>query len=62
MSMKKIKCPCCGQETVSEYDVCPVCYWENDPIQLQNPNFSGGANQMSLTEAKEAHKKGQPVK
>ena len=60
--MKEIKCPCCGKTTVSEYAICPVCSWENDPIQLQNPSLSGGTNRMSLTEAKEAYHNGQPVK
>lgn len=61
MSMKEMKCPCCGKTAVSEYDVCPVCHWENDPIQLQHPD-THGANRMTLKEAKEAYKKGQPVK
>jgi hypothetical protein len=60
--MKEIKCPCCGKTTVNEYDICPICSWENDPIQLQNPNLGGGANQMSLAEAKEAYSNGKPVK
>lgn len=60
--MKEIKCPCCGKTAVNEYDVCPVCRWENDPIQLQYPNLGGGANQMTLAEAKKAYQEGQPIK
>jgi len=46
-------CPCCGYNTLSEkppgtYDICPICYWEDDPIQFENPNYEGGANQVSL--------------
>lgn len=59
--MGKIKCPCCGKSWVDEYDICPVCLWENDPIQLAKPNFCGGANRMSLEEAREAYKQGKSV-
>lgn len=32
------------------YDVCPVCYWEDDPIQFADPDYAGGANEGSLNE------------
>lgn len=51
----KIKCPCCGKTMVSEYEICSVCNWENDPIQLTNPEFRGGANKESLLEARESY-------
>lgn len=46
-------CPCCGYKTFREkpngtYDICEVCYWEDDPIQLNDPNYEGGANRVSL--------------
>ncbi|MDE6726418.1 MAG: hypothetical protein K2J80_00590 [Oscillospiraceae bacterium] len=31
--MKKFVCPCCGCLTLDErgcYDICPVCFWEDD--------------------------------
>lgn len=54
---KKYKCPCCGFCTLEEeppgtFDICPVCFWEDDNIQFENPNRSGGANAMSLNEAR----------
>lgn len=58
----KIVCPVCGKTQVGEYDICEICNWENDPIQFRNPNFSGGANRMSLLEAKEAYRTGKPVR
>ena len=54
-------CPCCGKVTVSEYDICPVCTWENDPIQTERPDFRGGANVMSLIEAKQAFAVGKKI-
>jgi len=49
-------CPCCGNCTLSEagaYEVCPVCLWEDDPVQLSDPDYIGGANQCSLNQARE---------
>ncbi len=57
----KIACPCCGKTMVEEYDICSVCEWQNDPVQLWKPDRPGGANVMSLNEAREAYKKGEKV-
>ena len=51
-------CPCCSYYTFEEkpsgtYYICPVCYWEDDIVQLADPDFSGGANDVSLNLAKE---------
>ena len=50
-------CPCCGAEEIGElgaYEICPVCGWEDDPVQSADPSYAGGANDMSLLEAREA--------
>ncbi|EEX8828996.1 hypothetical protein DWH00_004983, partial [Escherichia coli] len=50
-------CPCCGNKTIDEpgcYEICPICGWEDDPVQSADPDFSGGANSPSLNEAKRA--------
>lgn len=49
----KFACPCCGYKTLREipvgtYNICEVCFWEDDPIQLDNPDSVGGANKVSL--------------
>jgi len=47
-------CAVCCQEEFSEggsYEICETCGWEDDPVQLNDPSFSGGANQMSLQQA-----------
>ena len=53
---KKYKCPCCGYFTFEKkdrvYDICPVCFWEDDPEQFKNPTLHNGANKVSLAEAK----------
>ena len=60
------KCVCCGNLEVPKgedrlYYICNNCGWENDEIQNDKPNYSGGANKMSLNEAKKAYKKGKKV-
>ena len=50
-------CPCCRHYAFEEknaYEICPVCGWEDDPIQRKDPDYAGGANKMSLREARRA--------
>jgi hypothetical protein len=54
---QRFSCPCCGNRTLSEsppgtFEVCPVCFWEDDDVQFKNPSFAGGANRVSLEEAR----------
>ncbi len=51
-------CPCCGNLTFDEepcgsFEICPVCYWEDDNVQNDHPTYDGGANGISLNEAKQ---------
>ena len=50
----KYTCPCCGYKVFSEepgsYEICPVCFWEDDNTQLRYP-MEKGANKVSLAEA-----------
>ena len=54
MSKKKYLCPCCKKYVFEEgpgsYEICPVCSWEDDKIQAENPDYKGGANKLSLNE------------
>ena len=50
-------CPCCGYLTLPEeppgtFDICPVCGWQDDLVQYEDPDYQGGANLVSLNEAK----------
>lgn len=52
----KYACPCCGNKTLDEqppgsYKICPVCFWEDDPLQFKDPDYEGGANGVSLRQA-----------
>jgi hypothetical protein len=48
-------CPCCGHLTLTEppgsYEICHICGWEDDLVQLLDPWFEGGANEPSLVQA-----------
>jgi len=53
--MNDIPCLCCGSLVLSNYglrEICPVCGWQDDPVQSTNENFAGGANELSLCEAR----------
>ncbi|MDH6365273.1 hypothetical protein M2139_002298 [Enterococcus sp. PF1-24] len=57
---ENIPCPCCGYLTVKEkYDICPLCFWEMDPVAEKYPNEIIGANQLSLQQAREDFQKRQ---
>lgn len=46
-------CPCCNYNTLDEigdYDICRVCYWEDDGTS--DINKHSGPNRMSLKEAR----------
>ncbi|MCI1189376.1 hydrolase [Hymenobacter sp. DH14] len=34
------------------YEICSVCFWEDDGIQANNPDYEGGANGPSLQQAR----------
>ena len=60
----RLVCPVCGQHHFEEedfYEVCPVCGWEDDGLQRDNPDYAGGANRMSLNEAKVAYREGRGI-
>ena len=60
--MAKFNCACCGQPTLEYEDfgeICPVCGWEDDGVQQDDPDFPGGANKLSLNQYKAEFEKRQ---
>lgn len=48
----KCACACCGYFTISDtYDICPVCYWEQDWYQETYELDWRGPNHVSLADA-----------
>lgn len=53
----KYTCPCCGYKTLDEeppdtYDICEICFWEDDGYQYKYPDETG-ANYVSFREAQQ---------
>ena len=55
MPLENHPCPCCGHlvfgEPPGSYEVCPICFWEDDPVQAADPWYAGGANTPNLADA-----------
>ena len=52
-------CPCCGQKTLpdqGQFDICPVCMWEDDPLQREDPTDAEGANLLCLSQYQAAYR------
>jgi hypothetical protein len=54
---EKFICPCCDFRTLDEppsgtFNICPICFWEDDNVQYDDPDYTGGANQVSLNQAR----------
>ena len=48
-------CPCCGYNTIderAEYEICRVCWWEDDGSDNHNAYLMSGANKLRLTRAR----------
>jgi hypothetical protein len=37
-------------EAPGSFEICPICFWEDDIVQLGFPDLAGGANKCSLIE------------
>ena len=46
-------CPVCGaHEFEEDFELCPVCDWQHDRVQEDEPDLAGGANRPSLNDFK----------
>jgi hypothetical protein len=54
MNRDSYPCPACGfschDEPPGSFTICCICGWEDDAVQLDNPNLAGGANKKSLVQ------------
>ena len=53
----RFACPCCGYRTLAAeppgtFAHCEVCWWEDDQVQFEQPDYEGGANAPSLNQAR----------
>ena len=59
---KTFKCPCCRYKTLDSrggFEICPVCFWEDDGQDDHDADeVRGGPNStLSLIQAREAYKR-----
>ena len=48
-------CPVCGQTEFpfeGSFFICKVCGWEDDNIQYEDHDYTGGANKLSVNQYK----------
>lgn len=62
LEYEKRICPVCGKHVLLFFDICEECNWENDPLQFDKPDYRGGANEMSLNEARKVYREGRTVR
>lgn len=55
MSEDFFPCPSCGflvfGEPPGSHEICDLCGWEDDHVQLAHPAMAGGANKRSLAQS-----------
>jgi len=52
-----LQCPCCdffSLEKRASYDICPVCYWEDDGQDLDALDVVSGPNHITLRAGRES--------
>jgi hypothetical protein len=50
-----IQCPCCDYFTLDQrgqYHICNICFWEDDGIDLDEPDLHSGPNHMTLRQGR----------
>lgn len=57
----KYTCPCCGYKTLDvappgSFGICGICFWEDDNVQYEDPDYAGGANEPSLRQAQKNYR------
>jgi len=53
--MAQFQCPCCDFFTLEawgEYDICPICRWEDDGSDLDRPDEVSSPNRITLREGR----------
>ena len=51
-------CPCCGYRTLperGEYELCPVCFWEDDGDEMDDAASLDGPNGQTLAEGQRTY-------
>lgn len=55
MTAKLKQCPCCDYFTLTNrgyYEICKICFWEDDGLDLTELKTHSGPNHMTLEEGR----------
>jgi hypothetical protein len=57
LAIRRYACPCCKfltfvEEPPGTLAICPVCSWQDCPVQSRRPDYEGGFNDVSLHQAR----------
>jgi Cysteine-rich CPCC len=53
--MAKFQCPCCDFFTLAaraDWDICLICFWEDDGNDIDRPDSVSSCNYMTLREGR----------
>jgi len=57
---EELQCPCCDYFTLGErggYEICPVCFWEDDGIDIDDLDEHSAPNHLTLREGRQNFEK-----
>lgn len=55
-NMIKKQCPCCDYFTLdsrNDYEICPICFWEDDGLEINNLDEISLPNRITLKQWRE---------
>lgn len=49
-----LQCACCDHFSLDEgdWEICPVCFWEDDGLGMSEPDEESGPNHITLRQAR----------
>jgi hypothetical protein len=54
LSSPLLQCACCDHFSLAdgEWEICPVCFWEDDGLGIGEPDEESGPNHITLRQAR----------
>ena len=54
MTSPLLQCACCDHFSLDDgaWEICPVCFWEDDGLGISKPDEQSGPNHITLRQAR----------
>lgn len=54
MTSPLLQCACCDHFSLDDgdWEICPVCFWEDDGLGISEPDEESGPNHITLRQAR----------